>query len=123
MNNQIQIDLSKAYEGQYITLANGKKYRIGNISFFARSYDIVSYCDELNESYLNDGRNYNGDNELDIVSLSDPIQVQAARIEGMIEAYENVLEKMPKPKISDYILQRRTDLKMQLLNLQNEGNN
>jgi hypothetical protein len=127
MNNENKItDLSKAYEGQYIILANGEKYRIGSVSFFEHphlqhSYDIVSYCDELNESYFSDGRNYNGNDALDIVELKDSNRVQAARIEGEIKGLLDSMNCKVYLDDSD-ILAAIYRLNEQLKALRNESN-
>jgi len=91
MSNQIQIDLSKAYAGQIAHLKNGRTILIDKIvktkytdiqnSSKSDAYLInpssssILYFENGIEVVSEDG--FDGFN---IVSLSDPIQVQAARI-------------------------------------------
>jgi len=115
-----QIDLSKAYTGQIVTFRNGETDTLNDScaqSDAMEKFDVYFnyYNFPSSKEYFKNGRRMTDcEYDFDIIALSDPIQVQAARIEGMIEAYENILLKMPKAKIFDYILQQRADLKEQL---------
>lgn len=108
------IDLSKAYKGQIITLLNGTTHEIKDIHLDSNGwYDIDDFA------YYKDGTYSTNDRGGDIISIQDSIQVQVARLEGEIEAYENILLIKPSAATFDFILQKRADAKAQLLTLQN----
>jgi hypothetical protein len=114
MNNQI--DLSKAYAGQIITLQNGTVHEIDNIHLDSNGYyDIDDY------GYYKNGK-FTGDSGGDIISIEDPIQVQVARIEGVIKGIELALDCAPLNEWSK-VYAERTVLIEKLKRLTNESNN
>jgi len=92
-----QIDLSKAYIGQYITLANGKRYRIGNIHTTGLSFIISSYCNELLESYNLYGKHKLGESDFDIVAVEDNPEIKLLKNYAQIEALEWALKYISAP--------------------------
>ncbi len=117
-----EIDLSKAYAGQIAHLNDSTSIEIQSINPINRNQDEFSVIHKGGlRLYRIDGT-YMGsvDNVRDIVSLSDSIQVQCARIEGEIEAYEGILLSKPAAKTFDFIRQKRADAKAKLLTLQNQ---
>jgi len=90
-------------------------------------YDVLfaGYRHPFKLEYTHNGLRYpRQKTEVDIISLSDPIQVQVASIEGEIKGLEFIL-----PLLSIYFMAKRTvqikidELKDQLNALTNEGNN
>jgi len=121
-----EIDLSKAYAGQIAHLANGETDVLLKAEVLNEDTGVfeVLFNNRKNHAgfiYKSDGTKYRDYSFYpDIVALSDPIQVQCARIEGEIEAYENILLTKPAAKTFDFILQKRADTKAKLLTLQNQ---
>jgi len=123
MNNEQPIDLSKAYAGQIAHLSNGQTLEINRIGktesliviwdFFGLEYKF-NYCGKC----MGKTENFNAD----IVSLSDPIQVQAARIEGEIKGLESIIGMLHEFYTGQVGL-KIVALKTQLKALTNEGNN
>jgi len=110
-----QIDLSKAYAGQIITLKNGTVHEIDNIHLDSNGYyDIDDY------GYYKNGK-FTGDSGGDITSIKDPIQVQVARIEGEIKGLEFALGCEPYER--EQICNRIDELNVQLKSIANEDNN
>ncbi len=121
------IDLSKAYAGQIATLINGES-------------DILLKAEVLNEDkgifevffrnrkgkfgfiYNNDGTKHRDYSPYpNIVSLSDPIQVQVARLEGEIKGLEYFYEYAMSNDVQmrSTLLIKINQLKNELLTLQN----
>ena len=126
MNNQIQIDLSKAYTGQIVMFRNGETDTVLTV-FDALKPNNCFVLLGKHRHPLAQGYNYNGlsnsrnAKEWDIIALSDPIQVQAARIEGEIKG---LLESMDCRIYLDYtdISAAIYRLNEQLKALRNESN-
>lgn len=120
MNNQI--DLSKAYAGQIITLRDGSRRTIYRCGAFGSVFAVLDGKVSELPYYAQNGRNAENDNSgLDIVVIEDPIQVQAARLEGMIEAYELLKGRVHKLYLPQ-IMVEVASLQAQLKALQ-DGNN
>ena len=130
MSNQIQIDLSKAYAGQIVTFRNGETDTLNDScaqSDAMEKFDVYFnyYNFPSSKEYFKNGRRMiDCEYDFDIIALSDPIQVQAARLEGEIKGLEFTL-----PLLSVYFIAKRDvlakieQLKEQLRTLTNEGNN
>jgi len=124
MNNQIQIDLSKAYAGQIVTFRNGETDTVLTV-FGALKPSKCFVLLGKHRHPLAQGYNYNGlsdsrkSKEWDIIALSDPIQVQAARIEGEIKGLEWAISIISNAHDKMCIIQAIEDLKDQLSNIQN----
>lgn len=113
-----EINLSKAYAGQNITLSCGLKL---NVIYVENRFNHMVITDYEDYYFNYDGTTWiEGEQRYgNVVSIEDTIQVQCARIEGEIEAYENILLTKPAAKTFDFILQKRADAKAKLLTLQN----
>jgi len=129
MSNQIQIDLSKAYAGQIAKLRFGGTVRIDRVIKSSRSDAEGNLCNvyliDPNNStalYYNNGTEFNEDSDYDIIELKDPIQVQAARIEGEIKGLEWAISIMSNAHDKMCIVQAIEDLKEQLKALQDANN-
>jgi len=98
MNNQIQIDLSKAYEGQTVNMRGGDSFIIKDITIIEKPlsptrYELISSYD--NHVYYQNGKMFeSGEHYSDIIAIEDPIQVQAARIEGEIKGITETLKNV-----------------------------
>jgi len=118
-----QIDLSKAYAGQIVTFRNGETNTIESIYKTSSGLHITpkSWDKPFGYDYNPDGTRIDHDNNpFDIIALSDPIQVQAARIEGEIKGLEFALGCEPYER--EQICNRIDELNVQLKAL-NNGNN
>jgi len=126
MNNKI--DLSKAYAGQIVTFRNGATDTLNDScaqSDAMEKFDVYFnyYNFPSSKEYFKNGRRMiDCEYDFDIITLSDPIQVQAARLEGMIKAYESILQFNAEKVTFDFALEKRAELKEQLKSLQ-DGNN
>jgi len=122
-----QIDLSKAYTGQIVTLSNGDTDVFLKVDVLNEDRGIfeVFFKNRKNHYgfiYKNDGtRHREYSPYCEIIAIEDPIQVQAARLEGMIKgmkrANEYAVRSMP-----EYFEALLKDLEEQLKALQ-DGNN
>jgi len=113
MNNKI--DLSKAYAGQIITLRDGSKRTIYRCGVFGSVFAVLDGKVSELPYYAQNGRNAENNNTgLDIVAIEDPIQVQAARIEGEIKGLEWAISIISNAHDKMCIVQVIEDLKDQL---------
>jgi len=125
MSNQIQIDLSKAYAGQIAHLKNGAEQVIKSIKQEGEVFTLTMPYFTL--QYNKDGTFISGIDApfpeiFDISYLENDYYIEAARIEGMIEAYESILQFNAEKVTFDFALEKRAELKTQLKALQ-DGNN
>lgn len=121
-----QIDLSKACIGQYITLANGKKYRIGSIHNNVFTFIISSYCNELSTAYKINGKDKHGDGELDIIAIEDAPEVKLIKKRSEVEGLEYALKYVSNAFERGKLCARIDELKAEILILTvetYEGNN
>jgi len=111
-----QIDLSKAYAGQIVVLRNGTKHTLKEDVYV----DSNGWCVIDDYGYMKDGTFSSVDRGGDIVAIEDPIQIQAARIEGEVKGLEFALGCEPYER--EQICNRIDELNAQLKALQ-DGNN
>lgn len=119
-----EIDLSKAYIGQIVTFRNSETDILIDVcaqSDAMEKFDVYfSYHGyPHSKEYSKDGLRYPDEKfGFDIVSLSDPIQVQCARIEGEIKGMKRANEYAVRsmPEYFDALL---AELETELLTLQN----
>jgi len=117
------INLSKAYAGQIVGLRSGDTFTIEFCEIKDGNEVLMQFCSDGAMTYALDGT-YIGVKNLpkwDIVSLSDPIQVQAARIEGEIKGLQDSMNCKVYLDDSD-ILAAIYRLNEQLKALRNESN-
>lgn len=116
------IDLSKAYVGQYITLANGKEYRIGDITNGVFQSYIWSCCHELRTFYTFDGKNSNKDSELDIIAIEDAPEIKMLKNYAQIEALEWALKYVSNLSERGRLCAKINELRLENVELTVNGN-
>jgi hypothetical protein len=123
MNNEQPIDLSRAYVGQTVIFRNKQNAVIDTIylSDFTDYYTIHSVCGNYHTLHRKDGTDLDNETQWDIIELKDPIQVQVARIEGMIEAYDKI-NGMIKHEFMREFLTEKNELRKQLKALTDANN-
>ena len=116
MSNQIQdIDLSKAYVGQYIKLRNGEKYRIGNIHTSGLSFIISSYCNKLSAAYKLDGKDKDGESDFDIVEIQDSSEVKLIKVQSKVDTLEWALKYVSNPSERRRLFSKIDELKASIV--------
>lgn len=117
-----QIDLSKAYIGQYITLRNNQKFRIGDITKSAFQCSIWSFCNELSAFYTLDGKSSDGKSDFDIVAIEDSPEIKLLKNYAQIEALEWALKYISAPFERGKLFAKIDELKFTNIELTINGN-
>jgi hypothetical protein len=121
------IDLSKAYAGQIATLANGRTILIDKIiktlyRDIHQSAKCLAYLinpDVSGFMYFKDGSDTENQSEFNIISISDSIQVQVARLEGEIKGINFAILTTNNATDARVLFKRLNEVQTELNNLQN----